>query len=108
MGAAPDRNGSSLGPNRGEKRPHRASLSVELGATEYEDFVLFGRRRDARTVEMRVYASSAGSQQKPAVVTFPEAEADKIRRNFYSDPEDLKSGRGTITMAQATVLGKRL
>jgi hypothetical protein len=80
----------------------------QIRATNYSDFVIIGRRRDRRFVEMSVYASPAGASPAPEVVLFPRSEAARIHDLFYSNLRSNDQGWLKFNQAKATRLGKRL
>ena len=77
-------------------------------AINYSDFVIIGRRRDKRCVEISVYASPAGAMQTPEVVAFPLSEATRIHDMFYSGLRSKDQNWLKFSQAKATRLGKRL
>lgn len=92
--------------------PPRASLTPPAAqpatATDYTDFVIQARRKDGRTVEVRVHESQAGDMKKPHAVVFPAEEAEHIHAQFRADQRTNGQGRMLLTQEEATKLGKRL
>jgi len=88
----------------------RCSVSSASAATDYDDFVIRARRKDARTVSVSVDASPAGRMAKPQTVSFPQKEAAQLRTSFlasFAGPK-VQSGRMLLTPDDATTIGKRL
>ena len=88
-------------------RRNAARSAIRSGLIEYEDFVILGRRRDAQAIEVRVYASPAGTMAKPVAVPFGAAETQKIRKRFFSGLGADREG-DPFDQQEMTVLGKRL
>jgi hypothetical protein len=95
---------SRSGPPQSTSR----GTAPQPGFSDYEDFVLLGRRKDAGSVEIRVYASPAEPMPQAVTVPFKAAEAKKIHASFYSDPTTANLGRALIDQNEAVILGKRL
>jgi hypothetical protein len=77
-------------------------------AADYADFVILGRRRDRRSIEISVYTSPAGAMPEPEVVSFTLSESKRIHDSFYSSLAPKHEGRYEINQTEATTLGKRL
>ena len=94
-------------PDDGTKQ---GNFSLASNITNYEDFVVYADRADARTVSVTVVASPAGRLAKPQRILFPQKEAAELRRSFVSGitGSGIKTGRMLMTQAEATAIGKRL
>jgi len=94
-------------PRKTKRSSTRKARPGVGGAIEYADFVIRARRKNARNIEITVDTSPAGQLSRPVTIEFPASEADGIRSSFRTDLRG-SSGRGLITQAEATELGKRL
>jgi hypothetical protein len=79
---------------------------AKSSATIYEDFVIVAKRRNARTIGIRVEASPAGRMTKQATVAFSAHEGAELHASFISTGE--RAGRMMITLEEAAAIGKRL
>ena len=86
------------------------TVSAASSITEYEDFVIFAQRTDARTVSVTVDASPAGRMAKARKISFTVTEAAELRRSFLIGltGSGIQTGRAMMTQAEATTIGKRL
>ena len=88
----------------------QGTVSAVSSITDYEDFVIFAERTDARTVSVTVDASPAGRMAKAQKVSLPLKEAAEVRGSFLASfsGSGVQTGRMRLTQAEATTIGKRL
>lgn len=103
----PARNVSSRKSSRAGGR-RRAKEAADAGLVDFADFVVEGRRKGPRQIEVRVASSPAGAMRRPMCVEFPDSEARRLRESFSSWSTADGEGRMLIDVKQATEIGKRL
>lgn len=99
-----------MGKIRRPGKTKKHTVSAASSITDYEDFVIFAERTDARMVSVTVTVSPAGRMAKPQKVSLPAKEAAKLRGSFLASftGSASQTGRTLLTQAEATTIGKRL
>jgi hypothetical protein len=88
----------------------QGTIPATSSIIDYEDFVIFAQRTNARTVSVTVDASPAGRMAKAQKISFPAKEAAELCGSFLASftGSDIQTGQMLLTQVKATAIGKRL